>query len=97
MKTQINNKIKDLGLELAGGGASGCFYFVDVASNTALNADSVMVSAMKHLSMNQWREEAEFAFNANREREAQNLKDWNASFGVGVDLPSKIILRKAVY
>jgi len=61
MTNLINSKISDLGLEIAGGRGDGCFYFVDLQTDSALNAPSVMVSAMKHLTLNQWRAEALYA------------------------------------
>ena len=65
MRKRINERIKDIGLEIAGGGRDGCFYFVDIETDTALDAQSVMVSAMTHLSLKQWREEAEYAIKEN--------------------------------
>lgn len=61
MRFRINKAITHLGLEIAGGGRDGVFYFVDIASNRALEANSVYVSAMSHLSVSEWREEAEIA------------------------------------
>ena len=61
MRKRINKAIKHLGLEIAGGGKDGVFYFVNVETNTALDADLVYVSAMTHLSVGQWVKEAEIA------------------------------------
>lgn len=60
MRTKINKAISHLGLELAGGGRDGVFYFVDIESDTALQA-TVYVSAMNHLGIKRWIEEAEEA------------------------------------
>ena len=61
MRKRINKAIKHLGLEIAGGGRDGTFYFVDIKTDTAIDAESVYVSAMAHLTVKQWIEEAESA------------------------------------
>lgn len=50
------------------------FYFVDIASNRALEANSVYVSAMSHLSVPEWREEAEIALKDDKAIRAGSLK-----------------------
>lgn len=59
MRARINKAIAHLGLEIQGGNGSGCFYFTN--AHGALNADSVMVSAMTHLPVSRWVAEAESA------------------------------------
>jgi hypothetical protein len=49
-----------LGLEIAGGGRDGCFYFVSTETDASLD-HTVYVSAMSHLPVSQWVEEAEEA------------------------------------
>ena len=61
MRNRINKAISHLDVELAGGGKDGVFYFVQISTDTALEAESVYVSNMKHLSIKQWVEEAEYA------------------------------------
>lgn len=74
MRTRINKAISHLGLEIAGGGRDGVFYFVDIASNRALEANSVYVSAMSHLSVSEWREEAEIALKDDKAIRACSFK-----------------------
>jgi len=59
MRARINKAISHLGLEIEGGNGSGCFYFTN--AHGTLNADSVMVSAMTHLPVARWVEEAQSA------------------------------------
>ena len=61
MRKQINQAIKHLGLEISGEDKDGCFYFIETATNTALNADSVFVSSMTVLSVPSWVREASYA------------------------------------
>lgn len=61
MTKRINKAIQHLNLQIAGGRGDGCFYFFHPEEG-ALNADSVMVSALSHLSVARWREEAEYAW-----------------------------------
>ena len=61
MRKRINKAIAHLDLEIAGGGRDGVFYFVDLNTNQACDAESVYVSAMTHLTIQQWIEEAEEA------------------------------------
>jgi hypothetical protein len=68
MRAKINKAIAHLGLEIQGGNGSGCFYFTN--ADGALNADSVMVSAMTHLPVSRWVAEAESAL----EQDGQNHK-----------------------
>jgi len=61
-KKQINEAIKHLGLEVAGRAGDGCYYFVDVETDTAVShANPVYVGSMSHLNKSQWIEEAESA------------------------------------
>ena len=60
MRNRINKAIEHLNLEIAGGGRDGVFYFVALDTDTALQ-HSVYVSALTHLSVKQWVEEAESA------------------------------------
>ena len=68
MRARINKAIAHLKLEIQGGNGSGCFYFTN--AHGALNADSVMVSAMTHLPVSRWVAEAESAL----EQDGQNHK-----------------------
>ena len=68
MRVRINKAIAHLGLEIQGGNGSGCFYFTN--AHSALNADSVMVSAMTHLPVSRWVAEAQSAV----EQDKQNQK-----------------------
>ena len=68
MRARINKAIAHLGLEIQGGNGSGCFYFTN--AHGALNADSVMVSAMTHLPVSRWVAEAQSAV----EQDKQNQK-----------------------
>lgn len=70
MRFRINKAISHLGLEIAGGGRDGVFYFVDIASNRVLEANSVYVSAMTHLPVSRWVAEAQSAL----EQDEQNQK-----------------------
>jgi len=63
MRKRINKAIAHLDLEIAGGGRDGVFYFVDLNTNHACDSDSVYVSAMTHLTIEQWVEEAKCARN----------------------------------
>jgi len=67
MRKKINKAIAHLGLEIQGGNGSGCFYFTN--AHGALNADSVMVSAMTHLPVSRWVAEAESAHRQDRQNE----------------------------
>ena len=67
MKARINAAIANLGLEIQGGNGSGCFYFTN--AHGALNADSVMVSAMTHLPVSRWVAEAESAHRQDRQNQ----------------------------
>ena len=60
MRNRINKAIAHLNLQIAGGNRDGVFYFVSMDTNTSLDY-SVYVSAMTHLTINQWVEEAEEA------------------------------------
>lgn len=60
MRIKINKAISHLGLEIAGGGRDGCFYFVSTETDASLD-HTVYVSAMSHLPVSQWVEEAEEA------------------------------------
>lgn len=74
MRTRINKAISHLGLEIAGGGCDGVFYFVDIASNKVLEANSVYVSAMTHLPVSRWVEEAQSALEQDK-RNQNPLKE----------------------
>ena len=67
MRARINKAIAHLGLEIQGGNGSGCFYFTN--AHGALNADSVMVSAMTHLPVSRWVAEAQSAVEQDRQNE----------------------------
>jgi hypothetical protein len=67
MKAKINKAIAHLGLEIQGGNGSGCFYFTN--AHGALNADLVMVSAMTHLPVSRWVEEAQSALEQDRQNQ----------------------------
>lgn len=69
MRTRINKAISHLGLEIAGGGCDGVFYFVDIARNKVLEANSVYVSAMTHLPVSRWVAEAQSAVEQDRQNE----------------------------
>ena len=69
MRTRINKAISHLGLKIAGGGCDGVFYFVDIASNKVLEANSVYVSAMTHLPVSRWVAEAESAHRQDRQNQ----------------------------
>jgi hypothetical protein len=60
MRNRINKAIAHLNLEIAGGGRDGVFYFVSLETDWALE-HSVYVSAMTHLPIKRWVEEAEAA------------------------------------
>ena len=72
MRERINKAINHLDLELAGGGKDGVFYFVQVSSNTALDSEAVYVSNMKHLTIKQWLEEANWAVRQNKSNTSWN-------------------------
>lgn len=67
MRAKINKAIAYLGLEIQGGNKSGCFYFTN--AHGALNADSVMVSAMTHLPVSRWVKEAQSALEQDRQNQ----------------------------
>ena len=67
MRARINKAIAHLKLEIQGGNGSGCFYFTN--AHGALNADSVMVSAMTHLPVSRWVAEAESAHRQDRQNQ----------------------------
>ena len=67
MRARINKAIAHLGLEIQGGNGSGCFYFTN--ADGALNADSVMVSAMTHLPVSSWVAEAKSALEQDRKNQ----------------------------
>jgi len=71
MRRRINKALNPLGLIIEGGFNSGVFYFVDVKSNLILDAESVYVSAMTHLSVKQWVKEAKLALKTHKERISQ--------------------------
>ena len=61
-KKRINESIKHLGLEVAGRAGDGCYYFIDLETDTAVSqADPVYIGSMSHLNKSQWIEEAEAA------------------------------------
>ena len=67
MRKRINKAIEDLNLEIAGGGTEGYFYFVSKSDGVPMEAESVYVSNMSHLSVERWREEALSALAENEE------------------------------
>jgi len=67
MRARINKAIAHLKLEIQGGNGSGCFYFTN--ADGALNANSVMVSAMTHLPVSRWVSEAESAHRQDRQNQ----------------------------
>jgi hypothetical protein len=58
MRNRINKAIKHTGLKLEGGRGVGCFYFSD-SNGHAVENSTVWVSAMTHLPISRWVEEAE--------------------------------------
>jgi len=68
MTKRINKAIAHLNLQIAGGRGNGCFYFTHPTEG-ALNADSVMVSAMTHLPISRWVEEAESALKQHQSKQ----------------------------
>jgi hypothetical protein len=72
MRERINKAISHLDLQIAGGRGDGCFYFVHKTKG-ALNADSVMVSAMTHLPLSTWVEEAESAYQQHSKKKSFDL------------------------
>jgi len=74
MRKRINKAIKHLGLKIAGGGRDGVFYFVDTKTDTCLvHAESVYVSAMTHLTLQEWISEAEHAMKTELQAELELL------------------------
>ena len=57
-KKSIDKKIIDLGLEVQGRAGDGCYYFTATATDAALDAESVYIGSMRHLTLARWREEA---------------------------------------
>ena len=84
MRARINKAIAHLGLEIEGGNRIGCFYFTN--AHGALNAESVMVSAMTHLPVSRWVAEAQSAV----EQDNQNQKPFQ-------ELVPVIKLSKKIY
>ena len=60
-KKTINAKTEDLKIEVQGRAGDGCYYFTSIETGRALNAESVYVGSIRHLSLKQWREAAESA------------------------------------
>ena len=68
-KKQINNAIKHTGLEVAGKRGDGCYYFVDIETNSTIDGcESIYIGSMKHFKKSQWVEEAEEAAKIRDER-----------------------------
>lgn len=63
MRERINKRIAKYDLKIAGGGRDGCFYFVRISTDKILDAESVYVSALSHLTLQQWEDEAKSAIN----------------------------------
>ena len=62
-KKNINKSIKHLNLEIIGNG-DGYFYFVDLTTEFQIG-ESVLVCYLKHLSIDEWVNEAKMARNSN--------------------------------
>jgi hypothetical protein len=62
-KKTINKSIKHLNLEIIGNG-DGYFYFVDPTTTYQIG-ESVLVCYLKHMTLDQWVEEATEARNSN--------------------------------
>jgi len=68
MTKRINKAIAHLNLQIAGGRGEGCFYFIHPTEGV-LNADSVMVSALTHLPVSRWKQEAEHALEQHQSKQ----------------------------
>jgi len=57
-KKRINRAIKHLGLEIEGAKGDGYFYFIDLKTGYAIPESEAYVCYLKHLTLEQWIDEA---------------------------------------
>ena len=82
-KKQINAAIAHTGLRVEGKAGDGCYYFVDIKTDSAVfDAQSIYIGRMRDFRKSQWIEEAE---------EAAKIRDEQSY--MECDLPNVIVLR----